>query len=232
MMMNCIVVDDEMPARVLLESYVAKIPEIKLIAVCKNAEEAIEIINKNSVDLIITDIQMPGKSGTDFIKSLEKIPLVIFSTAYRDYAMEGFELDAVDYLLKPYSFERFQKAITKALSYFELKGKQVPSADLKTTYLTIKADHKLYKVQYADIRYIEGMREYVSFYTPTGRITALMSLKFLEQNLPQEIFVRCHKSYIVNKNVVEALDGHNLIIQGKQIPVGQLYKEDVLKNIF
>ncbi|MBK9191343.1 MAG: response regulator transcription factor [Crocinitomicaceae bacterium] len=231
-MMNCIIVDDEQPARVLLESYVSKITEIKLVAVCKNAEEAIEVINKNSVDLIITDIQMPGKSGTDFIKSLEKIPLVIFSTAYRDYAMEGFELDAVDYLLKPYSFERFQKAITKAFSYFELKGKQVPSADLKTTYLTIKADHKLYKVQYADIRYIEGMREYVSFYTPTGRITALMSLKFLEQNLPQEIFVRCHKSYIVNKNVVEALDGHNLIVQGKQIPVGQLYKEDVLKNIF
>ncbi len=231
-MMNCIIVDDEQPARALLESYVSKIAEIKLVAVCKNAEEAIEVINKNSVDLIITDIQMPGKSGTDFIKSLEKIPLVIFSTAYRDYAMEGFELDAVDYLLKPYSFERFQKAITKAFSYFELKGKQVPSADLKTTYLTIKADHKLYKVQYADIRYIEGMREYVSFYTPTGRITALMSLKFLEQNLPQEIFVRCHKSYIVNKNVVEALDGHNLIVQGKQIPVGQLYKEDVLKNIF
>lgn len=230
--MNCIIVDDEQPARTLLESYLSKIPEIKLLAVCKNADEAIEVINSTSVDLIISDIQMPGKSGTDFIKSLEKIPLVIFSTAYRDYAMEGFELDAVDYLLKPYSFERFQKAISKALSYFELKGKSVPSADLKTTYLTIKADHKLYKVQYADIRYIEGMREYVSFYTPSGRITALMSLKYLEQNLPQEIFVRCHKSYIVNKNVVEALDGHNLIIQGKQIPVGQLYKEEVLKSIF
>lgn len=230
--MNCIIVDDEQPARTLLESYLSKIPEIKLLAVCKNADEAIEVINSTSVDLIISDIQMPGKSGTDFIKSLEKIPLVIFSTAYRDYAMEGFELDAVDYLLKPYSFERFQKAISKALSYFELKGKSVPSADLKTTYLTIKADHKLYKVQYADIRYIEGMREYVSFYTPSGRITALMSLKYLEQNLPQEIFVRCHKSYIVNKNVVEALDGHNLIIQGKQIPVGQLYKDEVLKSIF
>jgi len=230
--MNCIIVDDEQPARTLLESYLSKIPEIKLLAVCKNADEAIQVINSTSVDLIISDIQMPGKSGTDFIKSLEKIPLVIFSTAYRDYAMEGFELDAVDYLLKPYSFERFQKAISKALSYFELKGKTVPSADLKTTYLTIKADHKLYKVQYADIRYIEGMREYVSFYTPSGRITALMSLKYLEQNLPQEIFVRCHKSYIVNKNVVEALDGHNLIIQGKQIPVGQLYKDEVLKSIF
>src|SRR5687767_13406962 len=136
-MMNCIIVEDEQPARVLLESYLSQIPGVKLVAVCKNAPEALEQINANTIDLIITDIQMPGMLGTDLVKSLEKIPLVIFSTAYKEYAMEGFELDAVDYLLKPFSFERFQKAISKAHSYFELKGKQVPAPDLKTTYLTI-----------------------------------------------------------------------------------------------
>lgn len=230
--MNCIIVEDEQPARLLLESYVSQLSDLHLVTTCKNAHEALAALQEHAIDLIITDIQMPGMLGTDFIKSLEKGPLVIFSTAYKEYAMDGFELDAVDYLLKPFSFERFQKAIAKAQSYFELIGKQVPSADLKTTYLTIKADHKLYKVQYADIRYIEGMREYVSFYTSTGRITALMSLKYLESHLPKGVFVRCHKSYIVNKNMVEALDGSNLVIQGKQIPVGQSYKEEVLREVF
>lgn len=230
--MNCIIVDDEQLARNLLENYLSKINSVEIIGVCKNGKEALEIIKTKQVDLVITDIQMPEMLGTDMIKSLEKIPLVIFTTAYKDYAIDGFELDAIDYLLKPFSFERFQKAITKAQSYFELKGKQIAAADLKTTYLTIKADHKLYKVQYADIKYIEGMREYVSFYTASGRITALMSLKFLESNLPKEIFVRCHKSYIVNKNMVEAMEGHNLLIQTKQIPIGALYKDAVVGEIF
>lgn len=230
--MNCLIADDEQLARNLVESYLEKIPGVEIVAICKNAMEALEHMKTKHVDLIISDIQMPGMLGTDFIKSLEKIPLVIFSTAYKDYAMEGFELDAIDYLLKPYSFERFQKAIHKAQSYHELKGKQLGAPDLKSTYLIIKADHKLYKVQYTDIRYVEGMREYVSFYTPTGRITALMSLKYLESSLPRDLFVRCHKSYIINKTMVEALDGSNLIIQGKQIPVGQLYKEEVIREVF
>lgn len=230
--MKCILVEDEQLARVLLESYVNKIPELQLVGIAKNGSDALELVNEKKPDLVITDIQMPGLSGTDFVRMLDKGPSVIFTTAYRDYAMDGFELDAIDYLLKPFSFERFQKAVLKALSYFELKEKSVQPADLKNNYLTIKADHKLYKVQYSDIRYIEGMREYVSFYTSSGRITALMSLKYLESNLPSEIFVRCHKSFIVNKNMVEALDGHNLVLQEKQIPVGQLYKETVMKEIF
>lgn len=230
--MKCIIIDDEQLARNLLETYLGKIEGVELVAICKNGSEALEVLNKTAVDLVITDIQMPGLLGTDLIKNLDKSPLVIFTTAYRDYALEGFDLDAVDYILKPIAFDRFEKAIQKALQYFELTGKQIPTADLKTTYLTIKADHKLYKVHYADIRYIEGMREYVSFHTASGRITALMSLKFLESNLPKEIFVRSHKSYIVNKNMVEALDGNNLLIAGKQIPVGQMYKEEVMREVF
>jgi DNA-binding LytR/AlgR family response regulator len=173
---------------------------------------------------------MPGILGTEMVKSLQNKPMVIFTTAYKDYAVEGFELEAIDYLIKPFPFERFLKAINKAFAQFEAQEEK--ALDLKPTYLTIKADHKLYKVQYSDIKYIEGMREYVSFHVPSGRITALMSLKNLEESLPSETFIRCHKSYIVNKNLVETLEGNSLTIQGKSIPIGQSYRERVLAEVF
>jgi len=230
--MNCIIVEDEQLARNLVESYIGKIPGLKLIASCKNGNEALGILSKSEIDLIITDIQMPSMLGTDMLKSISNLPLVIFTTAYKDFAFEGFELDAVDYLLKPFSFEKFEKAVNKAKLYYDLKSANLQSAELKNSYLTIKADHKLYKVHYEDIKYIEGMREYVSFYTANGRITALMALKNLENNLPKHLFIRCHKSYIVNKNMVQALDGMNLVIGDKHIPVGQSYKDEVLKEVF
>ncbi|MBK8926307.1 MAG: response regulator transcription factor [Crocinitomicaceae bacterium] len=231
-MMKCIIADDEQLARQLIESYLEKIQGAELVGSFKNGKEVLEYLQNQPADLLITDIQMPELTGTDLVKSIENGPLVIFTTAYRDYALEGFELDAIDYLLKPIQFEKFEKAIQKAKTYLELKSVGVQQADLKQNYLTIKADHKLYKVLYHDIRYIEGMREYVSFYTSNGRITALMALKYLETNLPADIFVRCHKSFIVNKNLVTALEGSNLLIGDKQIPVGQMYKEDVMKRVF
>ena len=230
--MKCIIIDDEQLARTLLENFLQKISSVDVIGIFKNPVDAQPAIEQGLVDLIITDIQMPGTLGTEFVKLLDNAPLVIFTTAYKEYAHEGFELDAVDYLLKPFSFERFEKAIAKAQSYFELKNKEVGSPDLKADYLTIKADHKLYKVHYTDIIYIEGMREYVSFHTSTGRITALMSLKYLENNLPKSIFVRSHKSYIINKHLVHALEGNHLVIKDKQIPIGQMYREEVMKEVF
>lgn len=230
--MKCIIIDDEQLARTLLENFIQKISSVDVVGIYKNPSDARPAIEQGLVDLIITDIQMPGTLGSEFIKTLDNPPLVIFTTAYKDYALEGFELDAVDYLLKPFSFERFEKAIGKALSYFELKNKELSSPDLKADYLTIKADHKLYKVHYTDISYIEGMREYVSFHTTTGRITALMSLKYLENNLPKSIFVRSHKSYIVNKHLVQALEGNQLLIKDKQIPIGQMYRDEVMKEVF
>ncbi|MCB9224353.1 MAG: LytTR family DNA-binding domain-containing protein [Crocinitomicaceae bacterium] len=228
--MKCVIADDEKLARNLIESYVDKVPFLELVASCKNGIEASEILASNDIDLLITDIQMPELLGTDLVKSLPNPPLVIFTTAYKDYAVEGFELSAVDYLLKPFAFERFLTAANKAKEIFDSNNNKEVS--LKKDYLTIKADHKLYKVQYKDIKFIEGQREYVSFHTPNGRITALLSLKHLEDSLPSEIFIRCHKSYIVNKNMVEALEGNSLVIQDKHIPIGQSYKEQVLQEVF
>ena len=228
--MKCVIADDEKLARSLIENYMAKVPSLDLVASCKNGMEAAEIIQSQQIDLLITDIQMPELLGTDLVKSLTHPPMVIFTTAYEDYAVEGFELNAVDYLLKPFSFDRFLTAINKAKEIYDSKSSKEVS--LKKDYLTIKADHKLYKVQYADIKFIEGQREYVSFHVPSGRITALMSLKHLEESLPKEMFIRCHKSYIVNKNMVEALEGNSLVVAGKSIPIGQSYKEMVVKEVF
>ena len=229
--MKCLIVDDEKLARDLLESYVKQVPELELVASCKNGIDATQVMNENQVDLLITDIQMPGLLGTEMVKALTHKPLVIFTTAYKDYAVEGFELEAIDYLMKPFPFDRFLAAVNKAMSRGE-EASGSSDVEVKQTYLTIKADHKLYKVQYDDIRFIEGMREYVSFHIPTGRITALMSLKNLEESLPSETFIRCHKSYIINKNLVQTLEGNAVTIHDKTIPIGQSYKEKVLKEVF
>lgn len=228
--MKVVIADDEKLARDLIESYIAKVPFLELVASCKNGIEASDVLMKEDVDLLITDIQMPELLGTDLVKSLPDPPLVIFTTAYKDYAVEGFELSAVDYLLKPFAFDRFLTAVNKAKEQNETSDHK--EVNLKKDYLTIKADHKLYKVQYKDIKFIEGQREYVSFHTPNGRITALLSLKHLEESLPSEMFIRCHKSYIVNKNMVEALEGNSLVIQEKSIPIGQSYKERVVAEVF
>jgi DNA-binding LytR/AlgR family response regulator len=230
--MKCIIIDDEQLARNLVESYVKKIPFLELIGCYKSGVDALTVIEETQIDLIITDIQMPDLLGTDLIKTLTDKPLVIFTTAYQDYAIEGFELEAIDYLLKPFAFDRFLKAAKKAHELFDLRKNKIDSPEFKPDYLTVKADHKLYKILYSDIKYIEGMREYVSFHISTGRITALMSLKSLEEKLPSKHFIRCHKSFIVNKNLVSALDSGSLILGEKSIPIGQSYKEVVIEAIF
>lgn len=228
--MKCIIADDEKLARNLIENYLSKVPFLELVASCKNGIEVNTILQEQEIDLLITDIQMPEILGTDLVKSLSHPPLVIFTTAYKDYAIEGFELSAVDYLLKPFALERFLTAVNKAKEIHD--GGENKDVSLKKDFLTIRADHKLYKVQYKDIRYIEGQREYVSFHTPTGRITALMSLKRLEESLPAELFIRCHKSYIINKTMVSALEGNSLVILDKSIPIGQSYKDKVVEDVF
>ena len=230
--MKSIVIDDEQLARNLVESYVNKIPFLELVGSYKSGIEALAVLEEEQIDLIITDIQMPDLLGTDLVKTLTSKPLVIFTTAYQDYAIEGFELEAIDYLLKPFAFDRFLKAAKKAHELFDLRTNKIESPQFKPNYLTVKADHKLYKILYSDIKYIEGMREYVSFHISTGRITALMSLKSLEEKLPSAHFVRCHKSFIVNKNIVNALDSGSLILGEKSIPIGQSYKDKVVTEVF
>ncbi|MDN5202389.1 LytTR family DNA-binding domain-containing protein [Fulvivirgaceae bacterium BMA10] len=234
MKMRCVIVDDEFPARELLSDFIHKVPQLELVGSCKNPVEAMEVLHQQQVDLMFLDIQMPELTGVEFLRSLNKKPMVIFTTAYPDYALEGYKLSVIDYLLKPFSFERFFEAVNKGLDLFLLKQNRSDtpvSQGSEKNYITIKADHKIHKVNFDDIFYIEGLREYVTFHTSTGKIITLESLKKLEETLPSH-FLRIHKSFIVNKNKVKALYGNQLEINGKYIPIGKSYKEQVIDKIF
>ena len=236
---SCIIVDDEELARTLLENYINRLPYLNLVGKCSNPIEALELLQNQSVDLIFLDIQMPEMIGTDFLKSLSHKPMVVFTTAYAEYALEGFELDVVDYLLKPFPFERFLKAVNKASDLSKLKNQGgsasiTSSEDLaqEKNYILVKSEHKVHRISYNDIQYIQSMREYVAYYTPKGRILSLGSLKKLEVDLPQSQFLRIHKSYIISKAKTSTLEGNMVHIGKEKIPIGASYREEVLKLLF
>lgn len=225
-----LIVDDEQPARVLLTEYVNKMPQLKLVGSCANAVEAMTVLHQQKVDILLTDIQMPDMSGVELVKVLPSDMAVIFTTAYSDYAVQGYDLGVVDYLLKPISFPRFSQAVSKAMQLLALKQnavvkvvEDVPDKD----FLLVKADHKLFKVNYDDILYVEGQREYVMIYTKTRKIMTLNSLKKLEEELPAADFIRIHKSYIVSKKHIDFLDGNNVSVADNLLPVGESYKDAV-----
>ncbi len=234
-MIRCLIIDDEYPARVLLKDYIQKMSFLKLTGSFKNPVEALSKIQSEPVDLIFLDIQMPELSGIEFLKSFPNKTNVILTTAYSEYALTGYELNVLDYLLKPISFERFVLAVNKAADIIRLQndvkepGRQ--EAEEKK-FITVKADHKIIKISTDDIIYIEGLREYVTFYTKNEKIVTLESLKNLESKLPATKFIRVHKSFIINKDRVKSLYGNQLEIEGKFIPIGKSYKEDVVKNVF
>ncbi len=231
-MLNCLIVDDELPALHLLTDYVKKIPELNLAGRAEDAFHALEILHSQKIDLLFLDIQMPQLTGINMLKSLKNKPLVIFTTAYNKYALEGYELDVVDYLLKPITFERFLKAVNKAVSLYELKNKNAGDAvDAGKNYLFVKADYKLIKVYFDDIIYIEGLSEYVIIHTSEKKIITLQSLKKLEEILPAKQFLRIHKSYIISLPKVAAIVGNSVEIAGEKITIGKSYREKVLPVI-
>lgn len=237
MKIKCLVIDDERLAREYLKNYIAKIPELELVDAFNSPLKATELIKKGEVDLLFIDIQMPDITGVEFVKSLTHKPEVIFTTAYQEYALEGFNLSAIDYLLKPFSFERFFQAVNKVIDKFESKTPAAESTPLgiqaqtsfAETYLTIRADRKFYKINFSDIKYIEGQKAYVTFHTNKKRITALASLKELEDALPKIDFIRIHKSYIVSIQDIQSLEGNLIEVEDAKLPVGKMYKDDVLK---
>lgn len=241
--LRCIIVDDEHLARTLLENFVQKFPGLELVAKCKDPREAMEVMHAEEIDLIYLDIQMPGLTGIEFLQTLPKRPLVIFTTAYSEYAVEGYQLDVVDYLLKPFSFERFAAATNKARDRYELQQKANASASAtpvtheaatSTTpsrdFITVKADHRLHRIQFSDIDYIEGLKAYVSFFVNGKRIVTLESLKRLEELLPSHLFMRIHKSYIVSFSKVKSIEGNQVEVEGKMLPIGKSYKDEVLRK--
>ncbi len=236
MILNCIVVDDEYPARILMKEYIGQVDHLNLLGAFSNPIEALNYLQDQAVDLIFLDIQMPELSGLGFINALETKPMVILTTAYADYALEGYTLNVIDYLLKPIKFDRFYQSVSKAKELLTLKTKpshhqETPTPNARE-HIIVKSDRKIYRILLKDIYFIQGLREYVTFHTVQGKIISLDSLKRLEGTLPPSRFMRVHKSYIINKLKVESLHGNNLVINGVDIPFSKNLREKILKIVF
>jgi len=235
-MIKAIIVDDEPLALDVLETYIEQMPNIELVAKCENALEANAALNANEVDLMFLDIQMPQITGVEFLKSLKNPPAVIFTTAYPEYAVEGFELDAADYLLKPISLERFMKAVNKVSEKLNSTTTETSSSqEMEGDFFFVKADKKLIKVDFDDIIYIEGLKDYVIIRQEAGRVITLQTMKSLESKLPEHTFKRVHRSYIVNINKINAVVGNMLEVTEKgatkHLPIGKNYREELLAII-
>jgi len=236
--LRCLVVDDEQLARTLLQNYIERLPHLELVQACKRASEAIAVLQEQAIDLVFLDIQMPELTGLQLLQSLAQKPQIIFTTAYQEYALQGYEYNITDYLLKPYGFDRFVQAVNKATAQLRLQqlankaSSQDEAKAHQRDYLLVRADHKMYKIYYADILYIQGMREYVLFFTSKGKIMALQSMKNLESILPPEQFIRIHKSYIVASSHISVFEGNRVQVGEEKLPVGNHYKEQVMSRVF
>lgn len=230
MNISCLIVDDEPLARNLLKEYVGKVPYLELKGTCANAMEAMEAMRQHAVDLLLLDIQMPDITGVTFIKSLQKKPLVIFTTAYSEYALESYELDVVDYLLKPITFERFLRAIDKAGQRLAPESKpdvseRHGSSEPDSSFIFVKDGTKLVKVRWEDILYIEGLKDYVTLHTRDQKIVTLQRLKALETQLPANKFIRIHNSYIVALEAIDVIHKSDVQIGKTMLPVSDTYKK-------
>lgn len=221
--MKCIIVDDEPLAREIMESYVEKVPFLRLIASCKNAFEALDKIQQEKPDLIFLDIQMPDLNGIQFYESLVYKPLVVFTTAYSEYAVSGFDLDATDYLVKPFSFDRFMKAVNKARTSQQHENTE-DLGNSQRKFMFVKDGVKIVRVSYDDILYFEGMKDYVKIVMNNKFILTLISMQNMVDKLPKDMFVRVHRSFIVSIPKIEKIEKNRVVISGKWIPVGNSYK--------
>jgi DNA-binding LytR/AlgR family response regulator len=233
-MIRCIAIDDEALALELLEDNISKIPFLEFAGKYTNAFDALKLMQEQPVDLLFLDIQMPDISGIQFLKSLQQKPVVIFTTAFSKYALEGFELDVIDYLLKPYSFERFLKSVNKAHEYLELQGKAKDSPKGPTFgshYLFVRADYKLVKIAIQEILYIEGLKDYVKIYCGEKPILTQMSMKAIEEKLPAQDFIRVHRSFIVAFDKIDFIHKSFISIKGREIPLSDHYKDNFLSLV-
>jgi len=230
MIIRCMAVDDEPLAIEKLTTFITRLPQLQLMATFRNAASAIEYLHHNSVELIFLDIQMDGISGLDMVAQMSQKPQIIFTTAYNEYALKAFELSVTDYLLKPYSFERFFQAVTKASDFLRWQQTEQTSVKPVLDYFFVKSGYKLVKVFLNEILYIEGMRDYQCIVTPGAKIMASLSFQELERTLPQN-FVRCQKSYIVSLSKIDSIENDRIKIGTKSIPIGDTYKEEFYRRI-
>ncbi|MCC8088017.1 MAG: LytTR family DNA-binding domain-containing protein [Rikenellaceae bacterium] len=237
--MKCIAVDDEPLALSIIEGFCNKIGYLELTGKCPNAIEAAELIKEQEVDLIFLDINMPHLTGIDLVKMSPSLPMVIFTTAYADYALTGYDLDIVDYLLKPFSFDRFFKAVSKAKELYDLKNLPKsykfllpqPTADGGADYLMIRVEYSTVRLNIADILYVEGLKDYVKIATLSKNYVTKSSMKNVEEKLPSGRFIRIHKSFIVNLDKVEAFENNHILIGGGKLPLGSNYRDIFMEFI-
>ncbi|MEZ4963242.1 MAG: LytTR family DNA-binding domain-containing protein [Saprospiraceae bacterium] len=233
--LQTLIVDDERPAVELLAAYAAKIPELHLAGTAHSAIAAKSILQEKKIELLFLDIQMPDLTGLQLLKMLKNPPAVVLTTAYSEFALEGYELDVVDYLLKPIEFERFYRAVGKVVgSSQSVAGKPPSDGTFRETsedYFFVKTDHLIVKVNFADILFIESLREYVRIHTPTERIVARLALQRLEELLPPKNFIRTHRTYIVNIDKVQKIEGNLLHIGKERLPISKGKREEFLKFV-
>ncbi|NIG56948.1 LytTR family DNA-binding domain-containing protein [Chitinophaga sp. Cy-1792] len=231
---KCLVVDDEPFARELMSTYIAKVPQLELVGICENAWEAIDIMQQQPVDLLFSDIRMPNINGIEMIRSLSQMPLVIFTTASPDYAVQGYELDVVDYLMKPFGFERLLRAINKAKATLQQRRQnQVQVKDKPaTTFMFVKDGQKLSKVVFDDIYYVEGMKDYIKIVTNQETHIIYQRMKHMEDMLPSKQFIRVHKSYIVRLNAIKNIIGNTAeLVNSHSIIISKQYKSELNKRL-
>ncbi|WP_028296562.1 LytR/AlgR family response regulator transcription factor [Olivibacter sitiensis] len=237
-MIRCLVVDDEPLALDILEDYIKKIPELSLVGTTTNAIEALGMVQQGDVDLVFLDVQMPELTGIQFLKIINGKCDVILCTAYPQYALEGYELDVSDYLLKPIAFDRFYKAVYKIVT--RRTALPVPTAissevagpvPQKQDYIFVKTEHKIQRIDLEDIHYIEGLKDYISIFTGTDRIITLQNMKRMEESLPENRFIRVHKSYIIALDKIVSIERSRIALKDKVIPIGETYKDAFYQRI-
>jgi DNA-binding LytR/AlgR family response regulator len=231
-MIKCIIVDDEPIAREILEFHLEKIPEITLVKSCKNVSQALKVISSTNIDLILLDINMPEISGLTLAKVIDKKIKIIFTTAYREYALDGFDLQAVDYLLKPISFERFEQGITKFLDSVNKIAEKTSSVQPFTqNFIFVRSERKMVKVNFDSILYIESLSDYIKIHTTTGSLITRETISKVETTLPTSKFLRIHRSFIIAINFIESYTNEFIEIGKQDLPISRTYKESVLQRL-
>lgn len=226
--MNCIIIDDEPLARKAIQKLIDQTGNIESIASFNGADAAKEFLVKNKVDLLFLDIQMPGVNGIEFARTIPKETLVIFTTAFHEFASESYDVDAIDYLIKPVKLERFQKAVEKAQTYCKLFRNDYTNSNIENItddYMFVRADRRMFKVHFRDILFIEGLKDYVVIYIENQKVITLMNIKTIHDLLPKSFFVRVSKSYIINANKIDSVDNNTIYIGKNEIPIGNIYRD-------
>ena len=231
MKINCLIVDDEPVARKGLAEYVSEVDFLNLVGQCENPLKASSFLNENTVDLIFLDIHMPKLSGIEFLKTLKNPPLIIFTTAYSEYALEGYSLDVVDYLMKPITFDRFVKSVQKAMEIFSLKRMADHSRELPQDHFFVKCDSKFEKLFFNEVTYIEAMQNYSVIHTRNRKLITYITMTSLENQLPKDQFLKVHKSFIVSVPHIKAIEGNELLIGDARVPISRNLKDEVVNQI-